>query len=89
MKKGKTKSGFEFEVDENVLNDMRLVDAVAEIADGSNPLAISFVIKKILGDSRDALYKHVSEEDGRVPVERINDEITDIINSLGNAGKNS
>lgn len=89
MKKGKTKSGFEFEVDENVVNDMRLVDAVAEVADGSNPLAISFVVKTILGDAKEALYKHVAEEDGRVPVEKINDEVTEIINLLGSSGKNS
>lgn len=86
---GKTKSGFEFEVKENALDDMRLLDAVAEVADGSNPLALSFVVKQILGESRNALYLHVAEKDGRVPVEKVNDEITEIINAYGKAGKNS
>ena len=89
MIEGTTKSGFKFKVKENALDDMRLLDAVAEVADGSKPLALSFVVKQILGESRDTLYKHVAEFDGRVPVEKINSEITEIINAYGKAGKNS
>lgn len=89
MIEGTTKSGFKFKVKENALDDMRLLDAVAEVADGSNPLALSFVVKQILGESRNALYQHVAEKDGRVPVEKINSEITEIINAYGKAGKNS
>ena len=41
---GKTSTGFEFELDENVINDMRVLDAVAEVANETNLLAISFLV---------------------------------------------
>lgn len=88
MKKGKTASGFDFEIDENVLDDMELIDAMAA-SQGDDPTQISTVVIKIFGeDQRKRLYDHVRTDDGRVPVTEVANIITEIIDSLGEDGKN-
>lgn len=88
MKKGKTESGFKFEIDEKVLDDMELIDAMAA-SQGDDPTQISTVVVKIFGeDQRKKLYDHVRAEDGRVPIGEVANIITEIINSLGDDGKN-
>ena len=88
MKKGKTESGFKFEIVEKVLDDMELIDAMAA-SQGDDPTQISTVVVKIFGaDQRKRLYDHVRTEDGRVPVTEVANIITEIIESLGDDGKN-
>lgn len=88
MKKGKTKSGFKYEIDEKVLDDMELIDAMAA-SQGDDPTQISTVVVKIFGvDQRKKLYDHVRAEDGRVPITEVANIITEIIESLGDDGKN-
>ena len=88
MKKGKTESGFKYEIDEKVLDDMELIDAMAA-SQGDDPTQISTVVVKIFGvDQRKKLYDHVRTEDGRVPVTEVANIITEIIESLGDDGKN-
>ena len=86
---GKTSTGFEFEIDENVINDMRILDAVSEVANETNLLAISFLVDTILGENKERLYKHVAEKNGRVPIDKVNSEIAEIFKAFGGAGKNS
>lgn len=86
--KGITSSGFKFEVDVEKLDDMRVLDMVVEISEG-NLLLLSPLAKKILGeDQREELYRHLESKEGRVSVERVSEELTEIFNA-GNAGKNS
>ena len=88
MKKGKLNNGFEYEVDENVLDDMELLDALAEAEE--NPLKISVVSRKVLGtEQRKRLYDHLRREDGTVPVEDASQAIIDILEDMGDEGKNS
>lgn len=88
MKKGKTESGFKFEIDEKVLDDMELIDAMAA-SQGEDPTQISVVVVKIFGaEQRKRLYDHVRDENGRVPIGEVANIITEIINSLGEDGKN-
>lgn len=88
MKKGKLNNGFEYEVDENVLDDMELLDALAEAEE--NPLKISVVSRKVLGtEQRKRLYDHLRREDGTVPVEEASQAIIDILEDMGDEGKNS
>ncbi len=87
MLKGKTQSGFEFEIDQKKMDNMELLDAIAEIE--NNPLAISKVVKTILGESqRKALYDHLRTEDGRVPTKAVSEEIVEIVTATGQQGKN-
>ena len=87
-KKGTLENGFAYEVDENVLDDMRLVDAIAE-AEGENPLKVSKVMTMVLGDEqKERLYKSLENETGRVPVKVAMDALMEIFNRLGEEGKN-
>ena len=85
---GKLENGFEYEVDDAVLDDMEMVDALSE-AQSTNPLALSTVISKLLGDEqKKALYDAVRRKDGTVPIEDITQSIVTIFQSIGDEGKN-
>ena len=86
MLEGKTKSGFSFSIEDNVLDDMRLVDALAEI--DANPMAISKVVQLLLGDQRNALYAHLARDDGSVPVEAVVEAVMDIFQAGDKRAKN-
>jgi hypothetical protein len=88
MKKGKTESGFKFEIDERVLDDMELIDAMAA-SQGDDPTQISTVVVKIFGEEqRKRLYDFVRTEDGRVPITEVANIITEVVESIGDDGKN-
>lgn len=84
---GKTKTGFAFSVDENCMNDMELVDILADDATDES-FRMSKLLKKLLPTQRKALYDHV-RVDGRVPVDAIIAEVGDIFAAMGGTGKNS
>lgn len=87
MVTGTTSSGFSFSLDEKVLDDMELVDTLAQMQEG-DPLAISAVVRMVLGDQRRALYDHLRTADGRVPASAVSEEIRQIFDAFGKAGKN-
>lgn len=77
--KGTTQSGFAWEIDPRAADDYELLEMLAELDE--NPLLLSKVLKKLLGEGqKDNLLDHARDEDGRVSVTRINDEIIDIFN---------
>ena len=85
---GVTKSGFHFRVDENAMNDMELVDILADNT-MDDSFRMSHVLRKLLpGEQRKALYDHV-RMDGRVPVDAVVSAVEDIFTAMGQAGKNS
>ena len=89
MKKIMLTNGLELEVNEKSLNNMELLDALEEMASG-NELAISKVVKLMLGnENRKKLYDFLRLEDGRVPLEEVDKCLTEIMNLLGEQGKNS
>lgn len=89
MIQGKTESGFVYELEDDVMDNMELVDAMAKMQDDS-PLSVSAVIKLVLGEEqRQKLYDHVRLENGRVPASKVFEEIKEIINSFGKPAKNS
>lgn len=88
MKKGTLKNGFNYEVDENCLDNMELVDAMAE-AEAGNPLRFSQATLLLLGkDQKKALYDHLRKDDGRVPIQDVSDAFEEILQDLGEQGKN-
>lgn len=82
LKHIKTSSGFECDVDTGAVgNDMELLDAVVDLENG-NPLAISVIIGKVLDkDTKKRLYDHVRDKNGRVPIDVLDKEITEIMTS--------
>ena len=85
--KGKTSTGFEFDIEDERLDDMELVDIMAEIDE--NPLLMPKLCKMFLGEEqKKRLYDHLRSEDGRVPIEATTNAIQEIFNSPGDL-KNS
>lgn len=86
-----TKTGFEIEVSENVMNDMEVVDAIAA-CDSTEEFekikGISMLCKKVFGKDCKRVYDHVRTDDGRVPPDLLEKEILDVFDVLGKAGKN-
>lgn len=89
MIRGITRSGFSFEVSKNIGNNMELLEALSDMSD-KDLLAMSRVCKLVFGEKqKKALYDHLRTEDGRVPIESVNDAIKDVFEAAGKAGKNS
>lgn len=87
MIKGKTSSGFEYAIDPAALDNMELVDAIAEADE--NYLAVSKVIRLLLGDDqRKKLYDHLRTEQGTVPVAAVKDALLEIFKGSGQQVKN-
>lgn len=88
MIKGKTQTGFEYELNEKVLNNYELVENIAEIEE--NPLAITTIVKQLLGkDGTERLKEHIRDENGIVTTDRMMKEIVDIFQNSGKETKNS
>lgn len=84
--KGITKTGFEFEITVEALDDWEILDQLSEMADGNMLYAPKF-IKKVLGaEQAKALVAHCSEN-GRTPTEKVLAEIFDIFGQMKD-GKN-
>lgn len=89
MKQITLENGFVISVDENVIDNMELVDALAEMKDDDDSLGISKVARLILGKKqRKALYDAVRTEDGRVPLNEISHAIEEIFAAFDDQGKN-
>ena len=86
MIKGVTRSGFEFEVAEDIANDMELFEALTDL-DNGDLRAIVPICRTIIGDRKKELYDHLRGEDGRVPIERVSDEIVDILTAVKDGKK--
>ena len=88
MIKGKTSSGFEFEISEDVANDYELVENLGELED--NPLILGKIVNQILGKEQTARRTdHVRKEKGIVPTDRMTQEIIEIFQNSGEEIKNS
>lgn len=86
--KGELKNGFSFDVDENALDNMELIDAMAE-AQEENPAMFSKAVLLLLGkDQRKMLYDHIRDDNGRVSVEAVTNSFVEIFEALGEQGKN-
>ncbi|MBR4291678.1 MAG: hypothetical protein IKT52_13740 [Oscillospiraceae bacterium] len=89
MAKCETRTGFVCELPENVMDNMELLDVMAD-----DSIAVGFrastAVKLILGaEQRKKLYDHLRTSDGRVPVAAVEEAVEDIIKSFGENGKNS
>ena len=88
MIKGKTSSGFEFEISKDVVNDYELVENLGELED--NPLILGKIVNQILGKEQTARLKdHVRNEKGIVPTDKMTQEIIEIFQNSGEETKNS
>lgn len=80
MIKGKTKSGFEYKIPKENLNNYELIEAISEVEE--NPLVITKTVNLLLGkEQREKLKEHLRTESGIVPVDKLSEEIIEIFNN--------
>lgn len=84
--KGTTRSGFEFDIPDETRNDMELLEALIDLQEGDG-IALAQIAKKILGKQKKALYDHLRTEDGRVPIDKVGDEVLEIFKTLRDGPK--
>ena len=74
---GETESGFIFNIEVERLDNMELIDALAELED--DPLQMSNVIKLLLGkEDKKRLYDHVRTDEGMGPSGLVEKELGEI-----------
>ena len=81
--KGKTSSGFEYELDEAALDDYELLEDLCEM-DAGNVAKMSSMLNRLIGTEQ----KERLKEHGRVPMSKMMIEIEEIFKNA-KAGKNS
>ena len=81
---GKLKSGFSYAIEDHVLDNMELLDVIADVE--KNPMAMSQVLRLLLGDEqKKALYAHLrNPENGNVPISAVSEAIAEIFRGSGN-----
>lgn len=86
--KGTTKSGFQYEVRDNIKKDYRFIKAYKTITKPKNETesitAVDDFINIILGEEGcNALMEHIAEKDGFVDIEKMMSEISEILSYVG------
>lgn len=80
MLKGKTKSGFKFEVTDEALNNYELIEILADV--DTNPLLVPKLVKMLLGaEQAQALKDHLRTDEGIVPADAMSDAVGEIFAS--------
>ena len=86
MIEGKTKTGYKFSIDERILNDWRLLSAIAlsESTDPSDQIRGAHeLVSLVLGEKEKELLDFIAKKnDGYVPTEKVTEVITDILTSV-------
>ena len=84
---GKTSSGFEFSLQDEVLDDYELLETLQDI-DGGDYGKTTKMVTMLLGQAqKDALKDHVRSENGRVSAQKMIAEVMEIFESK-NKSKN-
>lgn len=76
MIKGTTKTGFNYEINQNMLENYELIEKLGKLE--TNPLILPEILEMILGEQVPLLKEHVRDKDGIVNITDINNEIADI-----------
>ena len=77
MISGKTRTGFEYAIADDVFDDYEILELMGKVKK-NDPLAIFELIERLLGEEQKDRLKEHCRVDGRVPIEAMNAEIVDI-----------
>ena len=84
--KGKTKSGFKFDVNDAVVDDWETMKAIADMDSGDASRVLQGTVKfvnMVLGDNEAALVEHIrSKNNGVCSQESMFNEVMEIIDSM-------
>lgn len=87
MKHGKTSSGFEFELDDEVLDDYELLEMLTELDEGRYD-RVTITVEKLLGkEQKEKLKEHI-RKDGKVSASEFMNEIAEIFQNANDSLKN-
>lgn len=76
--KGATTTGFNFEVDEEVVQDYEFIELLGGVDE--DPLKITKVFTELLGEEQTKKLKdHVRNKKGRVPIQALMNELKEIL----------
>lgn len=90
MVSGTTSTGFEFNVNEKVVNDWRFISAVSDAESNDDAIKIRGTVQMVrilLGSKETDLMEHVKQEDGTVPFDQIEKEVVEIFKKIGEQSK--
>lgn len=87
MLRGKTESGFEFEIDEDILDDYDFLEMLCKIDDGDVRLTIKMVDKLLGEEQKEKLKNHIKGKSEKVSAKKLLSEVMEIFNST-KEGKN-
>lgn len=80
MIKGKTKSGFEYEISKKRLENYELIEALNEVDE--KPLLLPMTVNLLLGkEQTNKLKDHLRDDEGLISTEKLTNEIMDIFQS--------
>lgn len=83
---GKTKTGFEYNIDKKMLNDYELLEEIDNI--GKSPLIIIKLLKRLLKEEQlEKLKEHIRNEEGIVPIDKMEKELIDIFDGINEIKK--
>lgn len=83
MLKGKTSTGFEYELEDDALNDWEVLEDLTDIDDGHYGGAVR-VLRRLLGDNQmKALKEHCRGENSRITQSAMVNELADILKGTG------
>mgnify|MGYP004553030185 CR=1 FL=1 len=86
---GKTASGFEFTLEEEVLDNYELLETLAEIDQGNYGKLTEMTTLLLGEEQKDSLKEHVRNDKGKISIKKMMDEISEIFKSAKETGKNS
>ena len=88
MVRGKTKTGFEYEVNPDKLKDARFLMKYAAMKAKDDGLGYLALVEWILGDSTyEELCRHCENEEGIAPIETVSAEIKEILDAITTNGE--
>ena len=78
--KGKTKTGFEFELDNELIDDYEVLEMYEDITETG--LGVRKLLIKLIGeDGYNRLKEHCRKKDGTISAKRIGHEMNDIMST--------
>lgn len=81
MLKGKSETGFEFELDEEVLDDWELLELLERIDDGDVTVLSKAVVSVLGKDQYERLKDFIKQRDGKIKVSIMMQEFNSIMSA--------
>ena len=86
---GSTSTGFKYSLDEDDLDDMELLEVLADVNDG-DVMKTPKLLEMMLGEEQKKnIYNHCRSKKGKVPTKALTNELNDIFKSASDSLKNS